>query len=146
VCLAAHSVTIVGEILTIVSIANRDIFLIKIMFVKLVSRDVFNVIMLKIVSLATPMVISTQTTTEFAYVTMDTIKRVKLAHNVWPIVLNVILHKSVINVMILLSLTLLHVSAIVAQEPTVMENNVWIVYPTALNAQKQINVSFAMLK
>lgn len=123
-CLAAHSVTIVGEILTIVSIANRDIFLIKIMFVKLVLRDVFNVIMLKIVSLATPMVISTQTTTEFAYVTMDTIKRVKLAHNVWPIVLNVILHKSVINVMILLSLTLLQVSVIVAQEPTVMDNNV----------------------
>ena len=141
-----HFVTIVGEILKIATIANRDIFLIKIMFVKIVSRGVFYVIMVKIVSLAMPMVISTQTTTEFVYVTVDTIQPIKLAQNVWPIVLNVILHKSVINVMILLSLTLLHVSVIVAQEPSVMENNVWIVYPTALNAKKQINVSFVMLK
>lgn len=94
------------------------------MFAKLVLRGVLHVIMLKLVSLAMLQDISIEIIIIFVYVTVDTIQPIQLAHNVWSIVLNAILHKSVINVMILLSLTLLQVSVIVAQEPIVMENNV----------------------
>lgn len=94
------------------------------MFAKLVLRGVLHVIMLKLVSLAMLQDISIEIIIIFVYVTVDTIQPIQLAHNVWPIAQNAIMHKSVINVMILLSLTLLQVSAIVAQQPTVMENNV----------------------